>query len=425
MLITKVSIATYEFGRIPLDELVQAQEIIQNKPIIVQLFEALQILRWCFWLVFRTNSVKKTKNREEYVKTLLILRFFTAIGHVLISIYFFVLLSVTVVVCCLTIPAFSSGCRGCLVENSPTAFATIVLASTLAVIHGFFITFKCRNLPDVWGIYHEGVTALYFAIFAFIAWIIVVFGNFQGKYYFLILFMLAAYGSYSITSIYQLYLGRKSDQDTTSSFQNEYSTHNTNATTTSMGNASSQPLSKLTRTSIANDFSLSFDRRPSLAPQNSCLPILDHLKQKYPKLQEISTNPILFRQFEYHLSTEYGMENLSFLQDIYEWKKSFLDVSRSASLSRAKKLINTYIKDGGLYQINISSDMAKELLNYLKVSSDEESLQVTADIFDPASLEIARLLEIGAATRFFQTSTYKDYVSTEVVINATLASTLN
>ena len=84
------------------------------------------------------------------------------------------------------------------------------------------------------------------------------------------------------------------------------------------------------------------------------------------------------------------------------------DLSPSTALSRARKLIQTYISETGLYQVNLPSRTVDQITKELaKIENDVEgSKEMLRDgrLFDEARSEIAGLLERDSVMRFLEVS---------------------
>ena len=382
MLMTRLAIATYDFGRIPVDETAEAEERQHNLSLLTRTREEFSLIWFALTFFFKPSAIHIKMTKADQVQTLLTLRFITNIkGSVMFASACLLPVVVLVIVVCLLVPPFAHGCTGCATNNLATAI-TIACLGSLGLLNAVVFTVKCRAFPDAWGVFQEGRLSARGVVVALLGFLLLCFLQVPYQYLFTIMMGFGFTFGLTVVTGYQVYLASK------------------NETATYINHRRHQVSSK-NKSSVVESGSNPNGPSPS--------PVQD---LKYQKLNDVLCSPALTRAFEYHLSTEFGGENLCFLQDVYDWMATYDDIPRTAAAARARKLINTYISDRGFYQINISSEMAKPLLELVNV--DPESIR--RDSFDPVRNEIAGLLEAGAVPRFLSSREYSSLISGDVVV---------
>jgi hypothetical protein len=100
--------------------------------------------------------------------------------------------------------------------------------------------------------------------------------------------------------------------------------------------------------------------------------------------------------FEEHLAGEFGLESLLFIRDVERWRQTFFDLTESARKSRARVIERVFIREDGLYTVNIPAPMSTRIIAALK----DPNAPVDVTLFDDAVLEVKKLLNYGAVQRF-------------------------
>jgi hypothetical protein len=103
------------------------------------------------------------------------------------------------------------------------------------------------------------------------------------------------------------------------------------------------------------------------------------------------------------------VENIYFLLDEKDWRESYFNVAKSASLARAKIIHKGFISSNGNFSINISSETAQEIGHKL------QEVEVEQDVFAHAVSEISQLLRIGPMQRFLGSEQYEKIASEQQV----------
>ena len=387
--------ATFDLGRVPIDELSAIKERYSSMNIFQRLSSSFNLIFWSLKFIFQPNAVRQTPDRATQIKTLMALKFISSVNGALL--FNFIVLSPYIIgltVTVLLIPEFAQGCYGCAVNNPYTIYGAIVLGGVL-LSFAIIFAIKARKLPDIWKIFEEGRGSAKGVIVSFTGFLVLAFGQFDEIYYMLVMFMGGFYFAFFYVTSWQILSAMKSEGKSYKSLT----------------------VIRSRQSNLQNNSESSGSRILSKTDGetgNSVLPVLSSLnKNAYPKLMEICSSSTLFRLFEHHVSQEFGSENISFIQDVNDWRSSFPDIAKTARLARAKKIINSYVVEGALNQVNLSYEMISELE---KIKDEQE---VKHETFDRSTLEIANLLEVGAVQRFLKSDAYKQYWSGDVVVRAT------
>jgi hypothetical protein len=403
MLLTRLSLATFEFGRIPFNVSSEAQQRMYNLPFFSRIAEYLSLIRFAFKLTARPYAIHTELSQADHLRTLLALKFISSRSgsslFVIVCLFPYIILIAVVIA---AVPPFRDGCTGCVPDNHVVNFTIAVLAAALLVNALFFICMT-KTLPDVWQVFWESRLSSRGVIPAFTGTFIIAFTTLEFKYYFNVLCTIGHCWGYFVVTVYQVYAAWRAE----TSVQRQ------------INPGERSPVSSMKRFRGAGSIVGSRTESSSLTGETlgGLNPVSD--LKGFPRLQEVFSSAELLRAFEYHLSIEFGSENLSFLRDVAEWRATYRDVAKNASAARAKKLINSYIADSGLYQINISYEMAQKLLTlYRSISSDASPNTVPEDAFDEARSEVAFLLERGAAARFMKTPEYKRITGGNILVQA-------
>jgi len=118
-------------------------------------------------------------------------------------------------------------------------------------------------------------------------------------------------------------------------------------------------------------------------------------------LERILEDPQLTAAFETHLCSELAVESLFFYQEATNWKLTFYNDPETKIKARGRKIVKAYVDPRGMYAINIGSTTLSS------IQAQAANDKFTVDIFEPARIEVKRLLERGAVHRFAKTPAYK------------------
>jgi len=115
-----------------------------------------------------------------------------------------------------------------------------------------------------------------------------------------------------------------------------------------------------------------------------------------------------FQAFLRYLETEFSSENLSFWNEVNEWKT----LRGKAKRDRAIAIYEKYIDEFGPFSVNVGGEMrhkAAEDIERMKDSDSEES-EVEDTLFDPIQDEIYQLMMKDPFFRWKSTDQYKNFV---------------
>lgn len=107
--------------------------------------------------------------------------------------------------------------------------------------------------------------------------------------------------------------------------------------------------------------------------------------------------------FSKHLYNEHGYESYGFLSAVYDWEKTYFDVSPKTARSRARKICNTYVGDNAELPCNLSYDCVIAMQRTLEKSDAD----IPYDFFVVAKGEIINMLYQDSFRRFILTSEFK------------------
>jgi len=453
MLMTSLSYATQSNGRIPLEDIAKVEEAQEALQGWGRIKENARLIWFGLRFVFIPNGIRGKKSRAEHITTLVALRFVSSRkGALLFTVACLLPYLVLVVVVCLVYPPFRAGCVGCIPDNGPTVVMVVILGVLLLSLAMVF-NYKCSSLPDVWGVFLEESLSASGVGGAFLGFILISFTGIENRYYFNILIAVALMIGFSTTTTFQIYLASKSEKKINPESKNGgaiVGSPNVNANRKTLHNGTPlnktpQKKEKPKRSSQVDHESGNQDQDPAAAtvgktssnssqhegPRGSSLnvngpvtsssadvlstvrTIVYDFRSQVPHLHEILSTPHLVEAFQVHCLREFCDENLNFLQNASDWKATFSDIARTASTARAKKIVNTFIRDGGLQQINLPFSQAQVLIKKV-----ESGAQFDHTDFDDARFEIARLLENGSVARFLVSPQYRNILSGAVVVNA-------
>lgn len=75
-----------------------------------------------------------------------------------------------------------------------------------------------------------------------------------------------------------------------------------------------------------------------------------------------------------------AVENLYFLQDIYSYKRYYLEKNESWRRQKSQFIFETYIRSGGAMELNISDSMRRRVTRDVMGGGDEHGLEFAFDI---------------------------------------------
>lgn len=124
-------------------------------------------------------------------------------------------------------------------------------------------------------------------------------------------------------------------------------------------------------------------------------------------LNVILGDKVLAKAFEDHLQKEFGVESLFFYQEVKNWRTAYRDMGASTRLARAKKIIHTFIRNDGIFSVNIPSATSKAIVQAM----EDTATFPKEDLFDDAAEEVRELLEMGALARFKKSEKFKRLIT--------------
>ncbi|KAH9261393.1 hypothetical protein BASA81_000025 [Batrachochytrium salamandrivorans] len=239
-------------------------------------------------------------------------------------------------------------CAGCLRTLEVCLFVSLQAAAASFFVLGAL--FRSRNFPDVFGILPETILALGFSIVLLIGYILSVAlsPTEDGIWDYVVVSDIGLVGVIFVQSVWQVYIGMRADAQ--------------------------HPLLR--------------------KPRNNTIGNLDS-DLEHLRLDRVLQHPELSKLFEDHLAMEFAVESLYFLRDAQKWTVEFPQLSVSTRNSRAKKLVNLYIRPSGVLAINLPHSMSKPVVDLIDSKAD-----VDMDLFTQSIREIQLLLERGAIPRF-------------------------
>lgn len=239
-------------------------------------------------------------------------------------------------------------CAGCLRTLEVCLFISLQAAAASFFVSGAL--FRSRHFPDVFGILPETVLALGCSMVLLVGYILSVAlpPTSDGVWDYVVLSDLGLVGVIFVQSVWQVYVGMRADAQ--------------------------HPLLRKPRNNTIGNLDSDFD----------------HLR-----LDRVLQHPELSKLFEDHLAMEFAVESLYFLRDAQKWTLEFPQLGVSTRNSRAKKLVNLYIRPSGVLAINLPHSMSKPVVDLIDSKAD-----VSVDLFAQSIREIQLLLERGAIPRF-------------------------
>eukprot|EP01112_Ceratiomyxa_fruticulosa_P005502 TRINITY_DN1614_c0_g1_i2.p1 TRINITY_DN1614_c0_g1~~TRINITY_DN1614_c0_g1_i2.p1 ORF type:complete len:184 (+),score=30.81 TRINITY_DN1614_c0_g1_i2:723-1274(+) len=127
-----------------------------------------------------------------------------------------------------------------------------------------------------------------------------------------------------------------------------------------------------------------------LARKNSKITIRTY--RDLPSLLE--TEPSFRVQFIEFLMLQFCVENLLFYESVQSFKK--IPNNSLEQTESAMKIFSEYIKEGGIQQINVSSEVRNNIINHINTHT------VNSDIFKFAQRQVLELLTFHSLPMFSQ-----------------------
>ena len=116
-----------------------------------------------------------------------------------------------------------------------------------------------------------------------------------------------------------------------------------------------------------------------------------------PGLRDILADETLTTEFEEQLLNEFGQEALLFLRAVAEYRAVFFDSTPSARAVRAKRMVRAFVAVGGMFAVNLSHGVRAATTHAVQSPGPDG---VSADVFNVAANEVARMMENDSVARF-------------------------
>ena len=261
-------------------------------------------------------------------------------------------------------PVYLHGCTGCLLSS--VLDMEIIVVALIFLLFCLFIAWRVRKYIDPWGIRREVLYMAFGGGIVLLGFILGVFVDLpqDSAYDHSFLIVLGYLIVFASQTVLQVFIGLSTEQR-----------------------------QKKCRNSKHDEINASVS--PEVVDSGTDIPKIK--ANGHLELISVLKDPILLREFEGFLAGELGMESLTFLKAIENWKQCYFDIAPSARLARARKIFQTFISPTGSFPVNLPSKVIITTRNELMSESLEDCPR---KIFDRAEEEIKYLLQIGAIQRF-------------------------
>ena len=114
---------------------------------------------------------------------------------------------------------------------------------------------------------------------------------------------------------------------------------------------------------------------------------------------ELDSHPALKERFQTYTINQFAVENFYFVEDVKAFKTFFYQKNNQWRVQKIKNLVQTYIKQGSVMEVNISHLVREKIL----LRSDHitlENSQNMYDIFDQATSDVGRSVLLGLWSQF-------------------------
>uniref|UniRef100_A0A7S3PFG5 RGS domain-containing protein n=1 Tax=Aplanochytrium stocchinoi TaxID=215587 RepID=A0A7S3PFG5_9STRA len=136
------------------------------------------------------------------------------------------------------------------------------------------------------------------------------------------------------------------------------------------------------------------------------------LKVDGVSFEEVATGvaPFPLSTFESYINDELAGENLDFFRDVRTFKAKYekydagtlaSDPVKSEFIRSCFNIIDRYVAPGSEYEVNLSGENRKKLLENV-FNVEQENSVVSSDIFDSAQQEIFGLMAVDTYPRFLR-----------------------
>jgi CRP-like cAMP-binding protein len=132
--------------------------------------------------------------------------------------------------------------------------------------------------------------------------------------------------------------------------------------------------------------------------------VIIRMKGRYVDLQSVLNHPPTRAVFVEHLKEQFGLENLSFWEDVSDYKKNFATYSEKERLDTAEKIFEKYLVDDAPDEINVPSIMNQD------VRQSVAGKEIKLDIFDKCQSEIFTVLRNDPFARFRRSNKFLEFL---------------
>lgn len=332
----------------------------------------------------------KKKSEQDQQLNLKMLKFIISWrGNLLIFSALMLPFFITCLAYMLSEPVFLAGCTNC---DMPWAFFIILLLFAFFIIGTtVFVFYQSREFPDRWGYRRENSLATFGGFVAVVGLLLSLLGSTFEVFHYQFLLCLGFLMNVFAQTVLQVYLAWRNDV----------------AASVRRGSKKSS----VTQDSIGVVATVADDWKSQGSKTNNN----NNNGLRTITLNQIMKDEELLRLFESHLTHEFGIESLIFINDAEAWAKAFFDTLEKVRNIRARKLYNLYLGPNAVYSINIPSYMTEELTERV------ENGRIDAEMFNPAVVELRKLLNIGAVRRFAKTKEFQEWAKKKSVPSGDIA----
>jgi hypothetical protein len=114
---------------------------------------------------------------------------------------------------------------------------------------------------------------------------------------------------------------------------------------------------------------------------------------------ELDRRPSLRNRFEQYSIEHFAVENFYFVEDVKHFKSLFYTKTDTWRLFKLKTLVDMYIRNGALMEINISDEIRMNLLSHAHGITPATSISIY-DLFDRAVTDITSNILLGLWSEF-------------------------
>jgi hypothetical protein len=124
---------------------------------------------------------------------------------------------------------------------------------------------------------------------------------------------------------------------------------------------------------------------------------------EYDSIQDALKNEVIFHRFEEFAEKNFCSESVHFLWDAIQWKDRFERKTVHWRFVKAKAIVQTYIVEYSVLQINIPSSMrvpVEKIIEHASTSTNMAMDQIPHHLFDECVQEVIHLLKLNLWAKF-------------------------